>query len=176
MSMYFKFTSLVFKLYLYLNHVITVSSASREYPKYALVAVGAVLIKDNSILLVKRGYPPAKGKWSIPGGVIEAGEDIYSAAVRELNEEAGINAEPLGIIWVYNNVVKDEFGRVQYHYVILDILFDPNTMKGELRAGGDAVDIAWIPMDEAMSRSDVSGTVKKLIDRIKRLGLTYLQI
>ncbi len=156
--------------------MITVGSVSREYPKYALVAVGAVLIKDNNILLVKRGYPPGKGKWSIPGGVIEAGEDIYSAAVRELNEEAGINAEPLGVIWIYNNIVRDESGKVQYHYVILDILFDSNSMKGVLRAGGDAVDIAWVPIDEAMSRSDVSSTVKKLIERIKRLGLTYLQI
>jgi ADP-ribose pyrophosphatase YjhB (NUDIX family) len=156
--------------------VITVGGVSREYPKYALVAVGAVLIKDNNILLVKRGYPPGKGKWSIPGGVIEAGEDIYSAAVRELNEEAGINAEPLGVIWIYNNIIRDESGKVQYHYVILDILFDSNSMKGELRAGGDAVDIAWVPIDEAMSRSDVSSTVKKLIERIKRLGLTYLQI
>lgn len=156
--------------------MITVGGVSREYPKYALVAVGAVLIKDNNILLVKRGYPPGKGKWSIPGGVIEAGEDIYSAAVRELNEEAGINAEPLGVIWIYNNIIRDESGKVQYHYVILDILFDSNSMKGELRAGGDAVDIAWVPIDEAMSRSDVSSTVKKLIERIKRLGLTYLQI
>ncbi len=149
---------------------------SREYPKYALVAVGAVLIKDGKILLVKRGYPPGKDKWSIPGGVVEAGEDIYSAAVRELKEETGIEANPLGVVWVCNNVVLDDVGRVRFHYVILDILFDPTTVNGDLRAGGDAVDVSWVPTDLAMNKEDVSKTVKNLIERINKFGLSYIQI
>ncbi|MEM0453261.1 MAG: NUDIX hydrolase [Sulfolobales archaeon] len=149
---------------------------SREYPRYAIVAVGAVLIRDNKILLVKRGYPPGKDKWSIPGGVVEAGEEIYSAAIRELKEETGIEANPLGIVWICNNVVRDGAGRVQYHYVILDVLFDPNTIDGSLRAGGDVVDAAWVPVDVVMSKDDVSKTVKNLIERINKLGLAYISL
>lgn len=149
---------------------------SREYPKYALVAVGAVLIKNDEILLVKRGYPPGKGKWSIPGGVVEAGEDIYVAAVRELKEETGIEAKPLGIIWVCNNVVRDNLGKVQYHYVILDVLFDPNTINGDLKVGGDAVDVSWVPIDLVMKREDVSRTVKNLLEHINKFGLNYIMI
>lgn len=149
---------------------------SREYPKYAITAVGAVVLKDNSILLVKRGYPPGKGKWSIPGGVVEAGEDIYEAALRELHEETGITAKPLGIIWVVNNVVRDDVGAVQYHYVILDILFDSTTVNGVLRPGGDAVDVAWIPLNEVNRRDDVSRTVKKLVERIEKYGTMYIDL
>ncbi len=149
---------------------------SREYPKYALVAVGAVLIRNNEILLVKRGYPPGKGKWSIPGGVVEVGEDLYSAAVRELKEETGINASPLGIVWVCNNIVRDNDGRIQFHYVILDILFDSNTISGDLKAGGDAVDVSWVPINSIIFREDISKTVRNLIERINKFGLNYIRI
>lgn len=149
---------------------------SREYPKYAITAVGAVVLRNNNILLVKRGYPPAKGKWSIPGGVIEAGEDIYEAAMRELNEETGLNAKPLGIIWIYNNIVRDDDGRIHYHYVILDVLFDPLTIDGVLRPGGDAVDVAWVPFNEVINRDDISSTVKKLVSRIVNSGIKYIEL
>lgn len=149
---------------------------SREYPRYAITAVGAVVIKDNSILLIKRGHPPGKGKWSIPGGVVEAGEDIYEAALRELHEETGITAKPLGIVWVINNVVRDENGAVQYHYVILDILFDSTTINGTLKPGGDAVDVAWIPLNEVSKRDDISRTVKRLVEHIERRGTNYIDL
>ncbi|MCX8185909.1 MAG: NUDIX hydrolase [Sulfolobales archaeon] len=152
------------------------SILTREYPRYAIVAVGAVLLRDNEILLVKRGYPPGKGKWSIPGGVVEAGEDIYSAAIRELKEETGIEAIPLGVVWICNNVVKDDLGKVQYHYVILDVLFDDKSINGSLKAGGDAVDVAWFPTNAVMKKDDVSRTVKNLIERINKFGLTYISL
>ncbi|MDW8010472.1 MAG: NUDIX domain-containing protein, partial [Sulfolobales archaeon] len=94
----------------------------REYPRYAIAAVAAVLLRDGRILLVKRKYPPAIGKWSLPGGVIESGEKLVEAAKRELKEETGLDAEPLGILWILNNIVMDTSGRVKYHYLITDIL------------------------------------------------------
>ena len=148
-------------------------NSSRTYPKYAIASVGAVVIKNNSILLIKRGYPPKEGMWAIPGGVIEAGESIVEAAKRELEEETGIVAEPLGIIGVAEAIVRDEHGKILYHYIILDILFDSNTIRGTLRPGGDATDVAWIPLKEAVERNDITGSTKRLIKKILDEGLRY---
>lgn len=145
----------------------------RLYPKYALAAVGAVLIDENRILLVERAYPPGAGKWSIPGGVVEPGERLGEAAKRELKEETGLEAEPLGVLWVLNNIVLDGNRRVKYHYVIIDILFDPSTIKGELKPGGDVKAASWFKLEEANRLPSVSRTVKKLLWRIEKYGLTY---
>ncbi|MEM1618690.1 MAG: NUDIX hydrolase [Desulfurococcaceae archaeon] len=141
---------------------------SRAYPSYAIAAVGAVLLKENSVLLVKRKYPPGVGKWSIPGGVVEPGERIAEAARRELKEETGLEAEPVGILWVLNNIVYDRERRVLYHYVILDVLFDSSSIRGELKPGGDVEDAAWMSIPEIQQRPDVSRTVKKLTERLTR--------
>ena len=140
--------------------------SDRVYPHYAIAAVGCVVIRDGKILLVKRGYPPRAGFWSVPGGAIEAGEGIAEAAVRELEEETGIRAKPIGIIDVYNAVTKDESGRVQYHYVILDVLFDQNSIQGEIRPGGDAVDVSWTPLEDVLRRDDVTITTKVLVKKL----------
>ncbi|NPA97505.1 MAG: NUDIX domain-containing protein [Crenarchaeota archaeon] len=139
---------------------------STEYPPYAIAAVGAVLLKEGRVLLVKRGYPPGKGLWAIPGGVIEAGEGIYEAAARELEEETGLRARPLGVVWVANVVDRDERGKPRFHYVVIDVLFDPSTIEGEPRPGGDAVDVAWVPIGEAMARDDVTRTTKALLEHL----------
>lgn len=152
------------------------STEGRVYPKHAVAAVGAVIVKDNRILLVKRKYPPGRGKWSIPGGVVEPGEKLDRAALRELEEETGLRAKPLGIVWVLNNIVRDAEGRVLYHYVILDVLFDPNSVEGEAKPGGDVEDVAWFDLDEVLARSDVSRTVKKLVEKLRRSGLSVISI
>uniref|UniRef100_A0A7C3WP67 NUDIX domain-containing protein n=1 Tax=Thermofilum pendens TaxID=2269 RepID=A0A7C3WP67_THEPE len=146
----------------------------REYPPHAIAAVAAVLVDGDRILLVKRGHPPAVGKWSLPGGVVEPGERLAEAARRELREETGLDAEPLGVLWVLNNIVLDSTGRVKYHYLIVDILFDSSTARGTLRASGDAVEARWVSLEEALSRDDVSRTVKELILRLKSSGLRHI--
>jgi ADP-ribose pyrophosphatase YjhB (NUDIX family) len=153
-----------------------VLSSGREYPRYAIAAVGCVVVKDGKILLVKRGYPPREGMWAIPGGVIEVGETVVEAAVRELEEETGIRAEPMGVVGVYNAIVRDEDGKVRYHFVIIDILFNPDTVTGVPRAGGDAVDISWIPLEEVIKRNDVTGSTKKLVEKIIKHGLNYIPL
>jgi len=149
---------------------------SREYPPYAVASVGAVLIKNGAILLIKRGYPPREGYWSIPGGVIEPGETIYDAARRELEEETGVTADPLGVVGVAQAIVRDEAGRVRFHYVIVDVLFDPNTVRGSQRPGGDAVDVAWMPLEEAVSRPDVTGTTRRLVKQIREKGIRLIEV
>jgi 8-oxo-dGTP diphosphatase len=151
-------------------------SSNRVYPRYAIAAVGAVLLRGDEILLVRRGYPPGLGKWSLPGGVVEPGERLGEAAKRELKEETGLEAEPIGILWVLNNIVRDEAGRVKYHYLIVDILFDPSTIRGEIRPGGDVTNVSWFKVNEALTSPEVSRTVKRLIERIEKQGLTYIPI
>lgn len=148
----------------------------REYPGFAIGAVGAVLIRDNRILLVKRGSPPARGKWSLPGGVVEPGEKISDAARRELKEETGLDAEPLGVIWVLNNIVLDSSRRVKYHYIIVDVLFNPESIKSEARPGSDAVDVKWFSLEEALENREVSRTTSKLVRYIVEKGLNYIPV
>lgn len=146
----------------------------REFPRYAIASVGAVLLKEGRLLLVRRGFPPGQGKWSIPGGVIEAGESLLEAARRELLEETNLDAEPLGVVALSQVIVREsEF--VKYHYVIADVLFDESSLSGEERPGGDAVEISWSPLDEVLSGEDVTSATRRLA-RILREGATYLPV
>lgn len=146
----------------------------REYPGNPIVAVSAVLLRDHTVLLVKRGSPPGLGKWALPGGVVEPGESLLEASKRELREETGLYAEPLGVCFIVNNIVLDKLGKVKYHYVILDVLFDASTIKGELKAGDDALDAKWFTLEEALSSQEVSRTVKALISEMRSRGLKHV--
>jgi len=114
----------------------------REYPERPIVAVGGVVIHEGHALLIRRGQPPLEGRWSIPGGLLEVGETIAAAIERELKEEAGIRARPLGLIEIYEKVLRDAENRPQYHFVILDYLCE--FVEGAVQAGGDVTEAAWI--------------------------------
>ena len=94
----------------------------REYPDSPLVGVGAIIIQDGRVLLVKRGHPPLAGEWSIPGGVLELGETVRAAAVREAREETCLTVEPAELLGVYDRVLRDDSGRTLYHFVLIDFL------------------------------------------------------
>src|SRR5271169_4138219 len=94
----------------------------REYPETPLVGVGAIIIEDGRVVLVKRGHAPLLGEWSIPGGVLEVGETVRQAAIREAREETGLTVEPSDLLGVFDRVLLDEQGRVRYHYVLIDFL------------------------------------------------------
>ncbi|MGC9181677.1 NUDIX hydrolase [Thermogladius sp.] len=147
----------------------------REYPEYAIASVGAVVVKDGKILLVERGYPPGVGLWAVPGGAIEAGESILEAAVRELEEETGVTGRPVGVVWVSESIVRDD-GRVKYHYVIVDVLFDPETLSGELRPGGDARRVEWFDLREAAASSLVTRSTRRLAEVLLNGGAPLIRI
>jgi ADP-ribose pyrophosphatase YjhB (NUDIX family) len=117
----------------------------REFPELPLVGVGAIIIEGSRVLLVKRAHPPLQAQWSIPGGVLEVGELIREAAVREAREETGLIVEPADLLGVYDRVLRAE-GRVQYHYVLIDFLC--HLIGGELQAADDAAEVRWFTREE----------------------------
>jgi 8-oxo-dGTP diphosphatase len=118
----------------------------REFPELPLVGVGAVIIEGDRVLLVKRARPPIQGQWSIPGGVLEVGEMVREAAVREAREETGLVVEPGELLGVYDRILRDAERRVQYHYVLIDFLC--RAVGGELLAASDAADVRWFRREE----------------------------
>lgn len=118
----------------------------REYPDTPLVGVGAIIIEGNRVVLVKRGHAPLLGKWSIPGGVLEVGETLRMAVVREVLEETGLAIEPGELLGVFERVVPDEHGRMRYHYVLIDFLC--RRVAGELVAADDAEEARWFRREE----------------------------
>jgi 8-oxo-dGTP diphosphatase len=118
----------------------------REFPELPLVGVGAVIIENARVLLVKRAHPPLEAQWSIPGGVLEVGEMVREAAIREVREETGLIVEAGDLLGVYDRVLRNAEQRVQYHYVLIDFLCRP--AGGELQAADDATEVRWYTCEE----------------------------
>ena len=118
----------------------------REFPELPLVGVGAVIIENARVLLVKRAHPPLEAQWSIPGGVLEVGEMVREAAIREVREETGLIVEAGDLLGVYDRVLRNADQRVQYHYVLIDFLCRP--AGGELQAADDATEVRWYTCEE----------------------------
>jgi ADP-ribose pyrophosphatase YjhB (NUDIX family) len=118
----------------------------REFPEVPLVGVGAIVIEGGRVVLVKRAHPPLQAEWSIPGGVLEVGELVREAAVRETREETGLIVEPGELLGVYDRVLRDPEKRVQYHYVLIDFLC--RWVAGDLAAASDAAEVRWFRREE----------------------------
>jgi len=118
----------------------------REFPDHPLVGVGAIIIEGDRVLLGKRANPPIQGQWSIPGGMLEVGELVRDATVREAREETGLIVESGELLGVYDRVLRDAEGRVQYHYVLVDFLCRP--VGGELKAASDAAEVRWFVREQ----------------------------
>ena len=113
----------------------------REFPRQPLVGVGGVVIHRNRVLLIRRGAEPLKGEWSIPGGMLELGEELARGAQRELKEETGLDVEPVEILAVFDRITRTK-ERVRYHYVIID--FVCRWKSGRLQPASDVVDARWV--------------------------------
>jgi len=135
----------------------------REYPEHPLAAVGAVIKKGGRVLLVKRRFEPSREKWSIPGGLVELGERVKDAVKREIYEEVGLEIRLIKLIDVVDNIVRDEAGRVRYHYIILDYLAVPK--GGVLRGNEEALDIGWFTPNEA-DKLNLTKTSRHLLRKI----------
>jgi 8-oxo-dGTP diphosphatase len=118
----------------------------REYPESPLVGVGAVIVADNRVLLIRRGQAPLLGEWSLPGGVLECGETLREAAIREAREETGLVVEVADMLGVYERIIRSDDGRVRYHYVLIDFLC--HSVGGELKAASDAAEVGWFTREQ----------------------------
>jgi 8-oxo-dGTP diphosphatase len=122
----------------------------REYPESPLVGVGAVIVDDHReekrVLLIRRGTAPLLGEWSLPGGLLECGETLREAVAREAREETGLVVETDEMLGVYERLIRDDEGRLRYHYVLIDFLSRP--VGGDLNAGSDAADVRWFTLEE----------------------------
>jgi ADP-ribose pyrophosphatase YjhB (NUDIX family) len=127
----------------------------REFPQSPLVGVGAVVVHEGRVLLVRRGSEPLKGHWTLPGGVLEVGETLAEGVAREVHEETGLLVEPLELVELLERIhherIHRETGRVRYHYVIADYLC--RVTGGELCAASDADAVRWVERAEWNSHS-----------------------
>src|ERR1700726_3382200 len=118
----------------------------REFPEIPLVGVGAIIIENARVVLEKRAPPPLQAQWSIPGGVLEVGERVREAAIREAREETGLTVDPGELLGVYDRILRNPEKRVQYHYVLIDFLC--RRVAGDLAAASDAAEVRWFRREE----------------------------
>jgi 8-oxo-dGTP diphosphatase len=122
----------------------------REFPVAPLMGVGAVIVDQGRVLLVRRGSEPLKGQWSIPGGMLELGEPLIGGVIREVQEETGLTVEPVELVELLDRIHR-EGERVRYHYVIADYLC--RVTGGTLEAASDADEVRWVERAEWNSHS-----------------------
>jgi len=137
------------------------AGASREFPDAPRVGVGAIILDGTRVLLARRGRAPSAGKWSIPGGLVDVGERLEDALLREIEEESGLRVRLLGLCGVIDRVVREQ-DAVRYHYVIIDYAAEP--VGGRLQAGSDAAEVRWVEVDEL----DQYDTTEGLADMVHR--------
>lgn len=119
---------------------------SRVYPDRPLAGVGGVVIAGEKVLLVQRASEPLQGQWSLPGGLVELGETLEEALCRELKEETSLEVRVLGLVELFERIVRDDTGRVKYHFVLADYLCE--SVAGEASASSDVLAVAWAREDE----------------------------
>jgi 8-oxo-dGTP diphosphatase len=134
----------------------------RRYPDRPIVSVGAVVIDGDRVLLVKRGQEPLKGAWSLPGGVVEIGETLHAALIREVREETGLDVEIGAVAEVLDRISRDAGGRVEYHYVIVDYVC--RIAGGSLACASDAEDARWVSRGD-LAQYNLTATAAAVVQR-----------
>jgi 8-oxo-dGTP diphosphatase len=119
-----------------------ITEADRRYPVRPLVGVGAIIFDGPRILMAQRGKQPLLGWWSLPGGALETGEMLVEAVRRETLEETGLEIDPLGVIEIFERIIRDEAGAPEYHYVLIDYIC--RVTGGALQAGDDVCRVEWV--------------------------------
>jgi 8-oxo-dGTP diphosphatase len=139
----------------------------REYPERPVVGVGGVVISAGRVLLVRRGAPPLAGEWSIPGGMLEAGETLFEGVRRELAEETGLQVRVVEMIEVFERISLDAAGKPKYHFVVLDYLCELE--RGEARAGSDVTAVAWAARPD-LEKYSLTDTALRVIEKAFELA------
>lgn len=134
--------------------------SKREYPESPKVGVGAVVVRDGRVLLIRRGIPPSEGLWAIPGGSLELGETLQEGAERELFEETGIRATAGDPIYAFDFFERDPNGGIRFHFVIVDMKAD--YVSGEPKGADDALEARWLSPEDILDLPVTQNTLKLL--------------
>ena len=134
----------------------------REYPECPRIGVGALVLREGRVLLVRRGVAPSCGLWAIPGGSLELGETLREGAEREILEETGIIVHAKEPVYIGDLVERDAEGRIRYHYVVVDYAAD--YVSGEVNGADDALDARWVSPEEVAGLAVTQTTLKMLRD------------
>jgi mutator protein MutT len=138
------------------------SGSPREYPDRPIVGVGAVIVEDGKVVVIRRRHEPLAGQWSLPGGMVELGETLETAIAREMLEETSLVVEVGPVIEVFDRIMFDESRRVRYHFVLVDYLCWP--VSGDLRASSDVDAAVWVdPAD--LERYSLTAKATAVIQR-----------
>lgn len=132
----------------------------KKNEKYPQVAVGAVVFKDDCVLMVKRSNAPAKGSWAVPGGKIKLGETMHQALVREIKEETSLDITVGEVVYIFDVIQHNEQKEITFHYVIIDFLCE--LQGGQLKAGDDAKDVKWISRDD-LKKMNINEKTKTML-------------
>ncbi len=146
-----------------INDMTNPPPTGKGYPVSPQPAVGAVVFKDQAVLLVRRGKPPALGCWAIPGGSVELGETLQEAAEREIWEETGIVIRAGEPVFAFDVIERDDHGGVRFHYVIIDLA--AVYVSGDLRPGDDAMAARWVRAED-LATLRVNDTTRRLLTNL----------
>ncbi len=140
----------------------------RHYPLFPHVGVGALLIRDKNLLLIKRKYHPDAGYWSIPGGHLNLGERVEDAALRETEEETGFKTRINGLAGIINKIMRDDEGKIEYHYVLLNYFVEQieEAADKEPIANDDALDAKFVPFNE-LKNYELTSSLIELLKNLK---------
>lgn len=133
-----------------------------------MLGVGAIIVQDERVLMVERGKEPLKGWWSLPGGLVETGELLEDALRREVREETGLEVEIVHRIEIFERIMRDEAGKAEYHYVLIDYICRPT--GGVMKAADDAAGARWVTEAELDGMTITEGTADVI-----RKGLEWLR-
>jgi ADP-ribose pyrophosphatase len=116
--------------------------SKREYPDRPVVGIGAVVIRDGRVLLIRRGVAPGRGLWAVPGGSLELGENLQQGAEREILEETGVTIRAREPVYAFDFFERDPDGRIRFHFVIVDLAAD--YIRGDVKGADDALEARWL--------------------------------
>jgi ADP-ribose pyrophosphatase YjhB (NUDIX family) len=129
----------------------------RRYPQRPIIGVGALILKRDRILMAQRGKEPLKGSWSLPGGALETGESLADGVRREVREETGLDIRTLGVLEIFERIMRDASGAPEYHYVLIDYMC--RMVGGTLAPGDDVCAVEWVRRRDLPQLEITEGTL-----------------
>ncbi len=132
----------------------------REYPDRPVVGIGAVVIHEGRVLLVRRGVAPSRGLWAVPGGALELGETLQQGAEREILEETGVAIRAREPVYAFDFFERDGDGRIRFHFVIVDVAAD--YIGGDAKGADDALEARWLAPEDLEGLCVSKNTLKLL--------------